>query len=364
MTELEAKLTALRLLLDQYYTDALLLRRVSSFAWATCGAAAYVNTAATEGAAALVITREKCYLATNAIEAPRLRDEERLAEQGWEFVISPWETPQQGLNDLLAGRSLLSDVPFPGAQEVGAVIARLRAHLGPEEVGRFRELGSLCAEAMSAVAQGIRPGMSEYHLAALLGFESQQRGVQPIVNLVATDERAYQYRHPLPTGKELDKYAMLVLCGRRQGLVCSITRLVHFGAVPSDLRQRIAATAQVNATLVAHSRPGRNLGEVFSHGQQAYARLGFAEEWRRHHQGGTAGYEPREQLATPSSTEVIAAGQALAWNPSIAGAKTEDTVLVGMQSNEILTPTPLWPLEKIEIPGQPGEVHCALALEL
>ena len=42
----------------------------------------------------------------------------------------------------------------------------------------------------------------------------------------------------------------------------------------------------------------------------------------------------------------------------------EDTILVGSQSNEILTATPLWPVTTIHIPGQPGEVHCSLALEV
>ena len=249
--EFNTKINRLRGLLDQYSVDALLLRRVSSFAWATCGAASYVNTATTEGAASLLITRERLYLVTNVIEAPRLEQEEKLAEQGWEFQISPWETPLQALHCLVSGLSLASDVPFPGAKDISAEIARLRTRLTPEEGERFRQLGCLCAETMTAAAQHIHPGLSEFQIAALVGSEAQQRGVQPIVNLVATDERAYRFRHPLPTEKKLDRYAMLILSGRRRGLVCSITRLVHFGRLPDDLRWRIAATAQVNAAYIA-----------------------------------------------------------------------------------------------------------------
>jgi Xaa-Pro aminopeptidase len=358
------KITVLRTLLEKHAVDALLLRRVSSFAWVTCGAASYVNSATTEGAASLLITRETLFLITNNIEAPRLEQEENLIEQGWEFFVSPWDTPLLEMQNLTSGLSLVSDVPFPGSKDISPDIARLRSHLTPEEGERFRELGGLCAEALAAVAQGIRPGMSEFHLAGLIGFEAQQRGVQPIVNLIATDERVFRYRHPLPTSKRLDKYAMLVLSGRRLGVVCSITRLVHFGPIRDDLRYRVSATAQVNATLIAHSRPGRCLSDVLAEGQQAYARVGFPAEWHQHHQGGIAGYEPREHLATPESTEVIAKGQALAWNPSIAGAKMEDTILVGVQFNEILTSTPLWPAISITVPGQPGEIQCASILEV
>ena len=362
--EFNTKINRLRGLLDQYSVDALLLRRVSSFAWATCGAASYVNTATTEGAASLVITRERLYVVTNVIEAPRMEQEEKLAEQGWEIQISPWETPLQALHCLVSGLSLASDVPFPGAKDISVEIARLRTRLTPEEGERFRQLGCLCAETMTAAAQHIHPGLSEFQIAALVGSEAQQRGVQPIVNLVATDERAYHFRHPLPTEKKLDRYAMLILSGRRRGLVCSITRLVHFGRLPDDLRWRIAATAQVNAAYIASSRPGSRLSEVLAAGQKCYTAQGFPDEWRWHLQGGLTGYEPREILATPTSTETIVEGQALAWNPTIAGAKVEDTILVGSQSNEILTLTPLWPVASIQVPGLPSEVPCALAWEV
>jgi antitoxin VapB len=259
---------------------------------------------------------------------------------------------------------MISDVPFPGSKSIHEEIARLRSRLTPEESDRFRYLGHLCAETMTGVAQAMKPGMSEVYLAGLLAFEAQQRGIQPIVNLIATDERAFNFRHPLPTEKNLDKYAMVVLCGRRFGLVCSITRLVHFGSLSQELNHRVSATAQVNAALIAGSRPDRRLSDILAEAQQSYANVGFPAEWQQHHQGGIAGYEPREFLATPTSTELIVEGHVLAWNPSIAGAKMEDTILVGAHSNELLTSTPLWPVMPVKIPGVSGEVISHLALEI
>jgi hypothetical protein len=65
------------------------LQRVSSFAWATCGAASYINTATTTGEATLLITKDARYLITNNIEAPHYEKEEKLKEQGWDFQIGP-----------------------------------------------------------------------------------------------------------------------------------------------------------------------------------------------------------------------------------------------------------------------------------
>ena len=117
-SEFQTKIKLLRALVEKYGKDAVLLRRVSSFAWATCGAASYVNSAATEGAATLLISRDRLYLITNNIEAPRMEQEEKLAEQGWEFHVSPWHMPLLALENLISNLSLISDVPFSGSINV------------------------------------------------------------------------------------------------------------------------------------------------------------------------------------------------------------------------------------------------------
>jgi Xaa-Pro aminopeptidase len=353
MTEFSQKQGRIQTLLAERKLDALLLRRVSSFAWATCGAASYVNTATTNGEAALVITPSGRYLITNNIEAPRLEQEEKLAAQGWEFRVAPWHEARDTVAELTRGLRLGADGPYPGATDLADDLARLRANLTPEEGERFRELGRLCAEAMDSAVRAVRPGQTEYQIAGMLAHEAESRGVQAIVNLIATDERIFAFRHPLPTAKKLERYAMLVLCGRRWGLVCSVTRLVHFGRLPDELRRKAQAVAQVDASFIAATRPGQSLGEIFRRGMSAYAEVGFADEWRLHHQGGPAGYEPREYVATPDSTDVVSLGQVYAWNPSITGTKSEDTILVGEVENEVLTAIEGWPTLSVTVDGQP-----------
>lgn len=343
MTEFNQKQDHIQALLAERELDALLLRRVSSFAWATCGAASYVNTATTYGEAALLITPSGRYLITNNIEATRLEQEEKLTAQGWEFRVAPWHQAQDAVAELTRGLRLGADGPYPGTTDLAGDLARLRANLTPEEGERFRALGRLCAEVMDSAARAVRPGQTEYQIAGLLSHQAESRGVQAIVNLIATDERIFSFRHPLPTDKELERYAMLVLCGRRWGLVCSVTRFVHFGRLPDDLRRKAEAVARVDATFIAATRPGRSLGEIFRRATAAYAEAGFPEELHLHHQGGPAGYEPREYVATPGSTDVVSVGQAYAWNPSIAGTKSEDTILVGEAGNEVLTAVENWP---------------------
>ncbi len=85
---------------------------------------------------------------------------------------------------------------------------------------------------------------------------------------------------------------------------------------------------------------------------KAYARAGYPGEWQLHHQGGPAGYEPREFVATPDVSVRVAAGQAYAWNPSITGTKVEDTVLITDQGFEVMTEIPGWPMLEVVVDGK------------
>jgi antitoxin VapB len=352
MTDTALKLQQIRELLAARELDAILLKRICNFAWLTDGASSYVNTAADQGAASLLVTADRQYVLTNNIEATRIGDEEPLRSLGFDFAVDPWYGPSAALAALTTGLRLGADAPHDNATDVSAELDHLRLNLTPAEGERFRTLGRICADAMNAAIHRVRPGMTEYQIAGLLAAETLAREALPIVNLIATDERIFRYRHPLPTGKTMERYAMLVLCGRRHGLVCSITRLVYFGPLPDELRRKELACARVDATMIAGTRPGETLGHLFQAAMDAYVAEGFPGEWQLHHQGGPAGYNPREVVATAASTEIVQEGQVYAWNPSITGLKSEDTILVGAAANEVLTTITGWPTITVNVADQ------------
>ena len=353
MSEFEQKQSAIQALLEKHQLDAVLLKKVSSFAWATCGAASYVATATTNGDSQLLITRSGRYLISNNIEITRLEKEDGLSRQDWEFHIAPWYQANPALDKLTGGLRLGADGPQAGALDLGDEVARLRSKLLPEEHERFRKLCRLTAEAMEATVHTVRPGQTEYEIAARLGSESQQLGIQPIVLLIASDRRIFDHRHPLPTGKKVEHYAMLISCCRYKGLVSSNTRLIHFGRLPEEIRHKADVLAKVDATFIEYTRPGMAEAEIFHKAQEAYAEAGYPDEWQFHHQGGPAAYESREWVTTPSSKDVVSLGQVYAWNPSIAGTKSEDTILVGSSGNEVLTASSNdWPMITVEAGGK------------
>jgi Xaa-Pro aminopeptidase len=178
--------------------------------------------------------------------------------------------------------------------------------------------------------------------------------------LIATDERIQRFRHPLPTAKKLDRHALLVMCGRRDGLVASVSRIIHFGPVPEEIQRVHEAVAHIDATAITASRPGRTLGDVFADIQTAYADAGFPDGWQGHHQGGVAAYEPREYLALPGSEDLLKEGMVCAWNPSLPGAKSEDSVIVcdapggAPGTPKIVTTIPGWPMIETGSIPRPG----------
>ncbi len=199
MTETQEKLSRVRELLARHALDAIVLDRVSNFAWLTEGSASYVNTASTFGAGSLLITPDKQYVLTNNIEAARMTAEEPVEGLGYELVADPWYGPTATARQLLASKRLGSDGGRPGSVDLTAEIAALRLPRTQLELARFQQLGRACARAMDTAIRQVRPGLTELEIAGLLAGATYAQGALPIVNLIATDERIFRFRHPLPT---------------------------------------------------------------------------------------------------------------------------------------------------------------------
>jgi Xaa-Pro dipeptidase len=349
--ELEAKHQKLVEWLGAQHLAGVLLRRNENIAWLTGGAVEEIVCTAVETAvvSVLITAAGKRYYMTTENEAPRAHDEE-FGALDFEPVLFPWygdATVETALR--LAGGPVGSDTPGAGLTPVN--LYPLREALSESEIARYRWLGLETAAATVEALHEVEPGLSEYDLEAITANALLRRGILPSVALYAVDDRIFKYKHAVPRGKRLKQYGMLNLCARKWGLVVSITRFIHFGALPAELGARFEAAAQVNAALLNATRVGATSSALFKVAQEAYAAHGFPGEERFHHQGGPTGYGEREWVATPAGTQVVVNNQAFAWNPSIRGGKSEDTVLLHDGVIENLTPTPELPVIKAAVEG-------------
>lgn len=288
----------------------------------------------------------------NAIEAPRLRDTE-LAGLPAHWKTVPWWANREA--ELPAGPRTGSDRPGPTDVPLTAEIARVRRVLTGHQQQLLADVARETAAAATDTAHRLTPGRSERAAAADLAHALLDRGLDPVVLLVAADERIARHRHPLPTDRVAAERLMLVACGRRHGLIASVTRIVSFGPLTADEERGYARLLEVERAFLDASVPGARLGEVFGAGVAAYPVNGFpADEWHRHHQGGFSGTQPREFPAHHTSEELLTEGSVVAWNPSGGGWKVEDTALVRPGGVRPLVHDDRWPTLRVGGRDRPG----------
>lgn len=347
--EIAEKESRVRKFLREHSLEALVLTTQANFAWFTCGGENRVVNAAEGGVASAVITPDAKYIVCDNIEALRIMEEE-VGGQGFEFRTYDWweGSLADEIGKLVKG-SIGCDTAIPGARSVGGDIPPLRYSLTDQEIGRYRRLGEPTGECIADACREIEPGMTEHRIAGILGEKLISRGIIPNLILVATDERIEKFRHPIPSDKVLERYAMLVTCARKWGLIVSATRIVHFGPIPDELRRKHDAVMLVDAEMIAHTRPGTSMNYIFRKGMETYSRMHFAEEWKFHHQGGPTGYAGREYRAKPGVQESVRLNQAFAWNPSITGTKSEDTIIALADRTEIISAHGDWPMKSVEV---------------
>ena len=336
---------------------AVLFSRRHNFSWASGVSDNHVRHASDMGVASLLffVDGRKVVL-TNTIEMPRIIGEE-LGGLGFEQQETHWFQPKdrpEALASLLRGIRAASDDGTPGTDDIEPYMPFIRMRLTRHELGKYRWLGKAAGAGIGDVCRRVNRGMTEEEIAGMAFATLQTRSVKATVMLVAADERIMKIRHPIPTPAKVRNSVMIVLCARRWGLICSVTRLVQFGKPDPELKRKHEAVAYIDATFINATRHGASMVEVFGKAQAAYAERGFPNEWRHHHQGGPTGYLEREFTVNPETPREykVETNMGFAWNPSIAGTKSEDTILVTAKGPEVLTGTPGWPMVKVSALGK------------
>ena len=351
--EIKEKERRVREFLKAKNLKGLILKRQANFSWMTCGGLNLVGIATEFGATTLLITENSKFLISNVIEAPRMIHEEGLEKQGFIVKTFPWHEDQEvSIVKEIVGEGLLgSDIPFPNAMVLAEEVAKLRYSLTPDEQKRYRWLGKRVSIALEKTMMKTKKGEKESAVVGRLCKELWKDRIDPVTLMSAADDRISNFRHPIPTEKRIEKYLMVSVNARKWGLIVSLTRFVHFGKLPEELRRKYEANVFIDCTLMAHSRPRVPAREVLQKGIEAYQEKGYSEEWKFHHQGGSIGYTGRDYRVNFKTPDIIQENQAFTWNPSITGTKSEDTIIVTSKGPEMITRPFLYPTLSLSVAG-------------
>jgi len=328
--------------LEREGLEAVWFARPNSFAWLTGGGNNIVDRATDIGVGAVGYDGDERIVVTNNIEGQRLIDEE-VGDVSVETV--QWY--EDGVADAILEHTptpAAADFDVPGLEHVDA--RDLRQPLTDDQIEQYRSLAADATAAFESVLRNADPSDTERAVSARIHEALEDEGIWSPVVLVGGGERAPAYRHYTATETELGDYALASITSMRDGLFLSTSRTIAFDA-PDWLESQTEDAARVETSAVAATqrvgREGGTAGDVFGAIQDAYADLGWDGEWQQHHQGGAAGFAGREWIATPTHEAPVHLPMAYSWNPTVQGAKSEDTQLISGDGVETLSVTGDWP---------------------
>jgi Xaa-Pro dipeptidase len=349
LEEVKLKEKRLHRLMDEKNLEAILLKKQPNFSWFTAGGYNMVGIATDMGMTSLLITRTGRFVIANRIEGPRMMEDEGLADLGFELLEHEWYVDREAelLRETAGNLSRVgADAGVENCPNIEGEIKRLRYSLLESEVERYFFLGEKLSLAIEKIALSVRPRDSECEIAGRLAAELWKDRIDPTGFQVAADDRAYRFRHPIPTTRLVKKYVMICANARYKGLITTITRVVHIGKVESQLSRQFSDNCEIECRMIAATKPGVPLSVPFQAGMAAYKELGYEKEWELHNQGGAQGYLARDIRAVPTTADLVEENQAICWNPSITGTKTEDAFIATRKGPSMITKPIIFP--KIE----------------
>lgn len=332
--------------------EAILLAKNSNYYWLMCGSRNKLVDYSELGASSLLFYNNRLFLITNNIEINRMIEEETNNFAFIEPIFYNWyenDGFEKNIKKIVNLKKVFQDYPLlKSANLLGKDFDKLKYCLTSGEKERYIILGKKTAECMTDTIDCIQQKMSEFEVQALLSQKLITHGFMPWIILIASDQRIFKYRHPIPTAKRIDKYVMVAVGALKGGLIACCTRFLHFGEPDNHILKARDIISKIDSEMILSSRPGVKYSEIFQREVNNFNSYGLKDEWQNHHQGGPLGYEGRYFLVNYKTDSIIEENNAIAWNPSMYGYKSEDTIVVEKDENKIITYDKRWPMIKVD----------------
>jgi Xaa-Pro aminopeptidase len=346
--EIEIKEKRVRDLIRSLGLEGIAFKKQSNFSWFTGGGINMVPVCTEMGFTTIVVTGKEKYLISNRIESARNMEEEGLRELGFNLLEFEWFESREPdlIKKIVPSFNVGCDVSVYGLKNIEPQIKEIRYSLTSSEIERYLWLGEKTSEAIESVLMDVKePGFTEAEITGELGKRLWKNRIDPVGYQAAADERAYKYRHPIPTEKKIEKSLMLCVMARKWGLITTITRLINFGEISEKIKKQYRDNAYIECEMIAATKPGVQTNKIFD---RACEELGYHDEWKLHHQGGAMGYDVRDYVCSGDSKEIVQENQVFCWNPSISGTKSEDAFVAVSDGFKFITKPVLFPSLEIK----------------
>lgn len=272
------------------------------------------------------------------------------AAGGW---LKKRKTPRCGYDDThltCAQFEALKDQGPAGLRwdAAGGLIEELRAVKDTTEIDQIRKAGHLTAAALQEVIPQLRAGVCESDLAAELEYLMRRKGADGAAfeTIVASGPRS-ALPHARASAKHLanGELVILDLGAILAGYAADMTRTLYLGDPGPRVRKLYRAVVDAQEEAVRALKAGVRAGRVDAAARRVL-KLRKLAKYFTHSTGHGVGLDVHERprVARGDKTR-LESGSVVTAEPGIylegwGGIRVEDTVLVGRDGPEILTPAP------------------------
>jgi Xaa-Pro aminopeptidase len=243
-------------------------------------------------------------------------------------------------------RERLEGLGLPRWEATGDLVERLRVIKDPDEVRAIRSAATLASEALAETLPAVRPGETEFEIAARLEAALRRRGSEwhPFPTIVASGPRA-ALPHAGTSGRAVERGEWLLLDFGAQvdGYCADLTRTVVVGARADDRQRQIYDTVlQAQRRALDHLQAGMSGREADQLAREWIAQRGFGEAFG-HSLGHGLGLEVHEAPRLSATAETaLPAGAVVTIEPGIylpgwGGVRLEDDVHLAAAGPELLS---------------------------
>jgi len=350
LKETEIKRDKLLKLINTKNISGVVLSKKWNFRWFTGGHDNNVVRTEDSSSVYLYISKSGNYLVATKSDAERVFREE-LSGLGFQLIVYNWY--DENIEDVIkniSGDDLAGcDYENNSFVNLEYDLTKLRVDLTDCEVKKIKEFSEDYSEILTDFCLKLKPGVTEKEIADNLEYLFKDHNVNFPVLMVGSDDRIYKFRHPIATDKKVEKYLLIATVAEKFGLHVSVSRSIHFGSISGELQKKQEIVNLLEAKLCSDSLPGIMLKDLFKISKNLYKELNYPDEWQNHTLGGIMGYRPREFLIDALNTIKINKNNIISWNPTIYGAKSEDTILVEENKISQLTIDKRWPFSEYHV---------------
>lgn len=352
-----SRLKRLQEIMSQEDVDLVVLGPGAHLAWLTG-----VHPHADERPLLLVISQHACAFLMPALEADSARTQTDMTFFEWPDDAGPDEQFQRLLAHVQGARarSLALDetmradfaavvqdaLPEARRQFSGSTIGALRMRKDAAEYAFLKENARTADVAMQAAWAGMKPGMTEQEVGALITDSFLAQGVKPLFGIVgAGGNGAFPHHQTGQTVLRKGDAVVMDIGGARDGYSSDITRMAVLGEPPKGYDEIHQIVEQAVQAALAAARPGVRAKEVDRAARDVICQAGYGDYFihRTGHGLGTEIHEPPYITAT-SETE-LDEGMVFSIEPGIYlpgrfGIRLEDIVILRADGPEILSDLP------------------------